>query len=44
MDGKIGSYQWIQTDWMWADAFTEEMVMHKDMRELLTEGNFELLD
>ena len=29
---------------MWADALTKEMVMHKDMKELLTEGNFELQD
>ena len=44
MDGEVASYQWIPMDMMWAEALTKEMVMHEDMRELLSEGNLELLD
>lgn len=29
---------------MWADALTKEMVIQKDIKELLTEGNFGLQD
>ena len=29
---------------MWADALTKEMEMHRDMRALLTEGDFALGD
>ena len=35
VDGKIELYQWILTGLMWADLFTNEMEMHKDMKELL---------
>ena len=37
VDGEILSYQWILTSSMWV-----EMEMHRGMRELLMEGNFEL--
>ena len=42
VDGKIKSYQWIPTRLMWAGTFTKEMEMHKDIEELLAQGNFSL--
>ena len=44
MDGEIASYQWTPTDLMRVDALTQEIETHECMKELLTEGNFELLD
>ena len=44
MDGEIALHQWILTDSMQADALTKEIKMQECMKELLTEGNFKLLD
>ena len=42
MDGEIELYPWVPTGSMWANVLTKEMEMHKDMQELLAEGNFSL--
>ena len=39
-EGEISLYQLIPAVSMWADAFTKEMEIHFDMRELLMESNF----
>ena len=44
VDGKIKSYVWILTGLMWGDAHNKEMGMHKDMQELLGEGNVSLVN
>ena len=44
INGDIASYQRILTFSNWVDSLTKEMDMHKNMIELLVEGNFELMD
>ena len=39
-EGEISLYQWIPAGLMCADAFTKEMEIHCDKRELLMESNF----
>ena len=40
MKGEVTSYQWILTGLMWADVLSKKMEMQRDMRPLLTEGDF----
>ena len=37
---EIALYQWIPTYSIWADALTKEIYMHKELKEVLMEGNF----
>ena len=39
-EGEISLYQWIPAGSMCADAFTKEMEIHCDKRELLMESHF----
>ena len=43
-DGEIKLHHCIPTGLIWADVLTNEMEMHQDMRELLQEGNFKLVN
>ena len=41
---EIASYQWIPTGSMVADALAKKMEVYRDMRTLLSEGDFTLKD
>ena len=42
MDKEFSSYQYIPTCSIWEGALTKDKDLHKDMNEVLMEGNFEL--